>query len=89
MTTEERNREMHLSKPRFDKERRMYYRQGKYLTFTCRIYKDEWDESYFYIIKKDGETSENSLWCSRKWATEENCRMACEEWCKKHREELK
>jgi hypothetical protein len=87
MRSEERNRTMSLSKPRLDRDRMMEYRQGKYLTFTCRIYHDGWDDSYFYIISQGDEVQENSVWYGRKYSSEDNCRAAAEVFCRKKYEE--
>jgi len=86
MRSEELNRTMSLSKPRLDRDRMMEYRQGKYLTFTCRIYHDGWDDKYFYIISQGDEVQENSVWYGRKYSTEDYCREAAEVFCRKKKE---
>ena len=82
MRTLDKNRTMNLSKPHMNKDGSGWFKTGKMFNFSCRIVYDAWGDTYSYMVGKNGITF-NSLWRGRKWNTEDACRIACEEFCKK------
>ena len=60
-----------------------WFKTGKMNNYNCEIHFDSWSEKFHFITRGYNNTF-NSIWKNMVFDTEDECRIACEEWITKH-----